>query len=81
MSSTIAAASRIATASASSRPTAAPQGGILEGMDPSHYNPKDPIIMFIIQVCGNISYLVAPRTAGHASQEILYLITVPNTSY
>lgn len=29
---------------------AAPQGGILEGGNPSKYDPKNPIIMFIIQV-------------------------------
>ncbi|KAK7518899.1 Sodium/hydrogen exchanger family-domain-containing protein [Phyllosticta citriasiana] len=28
---------------------AAPQGGILEGANPTHYNKKDPIIIFIIQ--------------------------------
>ena len=27
------------------------QGGVIEGMNPSKYNPKDPITMFIIQVC------------------------------
>lgn len=25
------------------------QGGVIEGANPSHYNPKDPITMFIIQ--------------------------------
>ena len=29
---------------------AVPQGGILEGADPSVYDPKNPIIIFIIQV-------------------------------
>ncbi|KAJ9656870.1 hypothetical protein H2201_008392 [Coniosporium apollinis] len=38
-----------AAATSSSSNRAPPQGGILEGMDPSHYNPKDPIITFIIQ--------------------------------
>ncbi|PLB50888.1 hypothetical protein P170DRAFT_354549 [Aspergillus steynii IBT 23096] len=28
---------------------AAPQGGILEGGNPSHYDPKNPIVIFIIQ--------------------------------
>lgn len=28
----------------------ASQGGILEGSNPSAYNPKDPITLFIIQV-------------------------------
>ncbi|KAK5136211.1 hypothetical protein LTR08_003818 [Meristemomyces frigidus] len=39
----------VASASASSTSRASPQGGILEGSDPSHYDPKNPLIMFIIQ--------------------------------
>jgi hypothetical protein len=27
------------------------QGGVIEGSNPTEYNPKDPIIIFIIQVC------------------------------
>jgi hypothetical protein len=26
------------------------QAGVLEGMNPSHYNPNDPLTLFIIQV-------------------------------
>ncbi|QDS69173.1 hypothetical protein FKW77_010566 [Venturia effusa] len=41
------------TVAASATPTstsrAASQGGILEGGNPTHYNTKDPIILFIIQ--------------------------------
>jgi len=37
-------------ASASSTLRARPQGGILEGEDPSVYDSKNPIILFIIQV-------------------------------
>jgi len=40
----------VASASATSTNRAVPQGGILEGGDPSKYNPKEPIILFIIQV-------------------------------
>lgn len=29
---------------------ATPQGGILEGANPATYDPKNPIILFIIQV-------------------------------
>lgn len=36
------------TTSATSR--AASQGGILEGLNPSKYDSKNPLIMFIIQV-------------------------------
>ncbi|GKT71713.1 sodium hydrogen exchanger family protein [Colletotrichum tofieldiae] len=45
-----------ATATSSAAPTsstggnrAPSQGGVIEGANPSHYNPKDPITMFIIQ--------------------------------
>ncbi|GFF50347.1 K(+)/H(+) antiporter 1 [Aspergillus udagawae] len=37
------------TSSVASSPTVAPQGGILEGGNPSHYDPKNPIVIFIIQ--------------------------------
>lgn len=37
-------------ASASSTLRARPQGGILEGEDPSVWDSKNPIILFIIQV-------------------------------
>ncbi|CAD0115514.1 unnamed protein product, partial [Aureobasidium uvarum] len=39
----------MAAATASSTARAKAQGGILEGENPTHYNPKDPIIIFIIQ--------------------------------
>ncbi|KAK5126672.1 hypothetical protein LTR85_009606 [Meristemomyces frigidus] len=39
----------VASASASSTVRAAPQGGILEGGNPSVYDKKNPIIIFIIQ--------------------------------
>lgn len=48
-----------ATAAASPSPSPAPdlarvqpQAGIIDGSNPTKYNPKDPIILFIIQVCG-----------------------------
>lgn len=53
MSSTVESASLTATltsAIASSTNRAPPQGGVIEGANPSVYNPKDPIIIFIIQV-------------------------------
>ncbi|GAQ11789.1 K(+)/H(+) antiporter 1 [Aspergillus lentulus] len=37
------------TSSVASSPTVPPQGGILEGGNPSHYDPKNPIVIFIIQ--------------------------------
>ena len=42
--------SAVSAASASSTLRARPQGGILEGEDPSVYDSKNPIILFIIQV-------------------------------
>ena len=40
----------IGSATPSSTLRAVPQGGILEHADPSVYDPKNPIIIFIIQV-------------------------------
>ncbi|KAH6956336.1 Sodium/hydrogen exchanger family-domain-containing protein [Fusarium avenaceum] len=37
------------TAAAAAATGAHPQGGIIEGLNPIHYNPKDPIALFIIQ--------------------------------
>lgn len=41
-------------AAASASPTAVvkapPQGGILEGVNPVHFDAKNPIILFIVQV-------------------------------
>lgn len=42
--------SESAKASASSVDRAPPQGGILEGGNPTHYDIKNPIVLFIIQV-------------------------------
>jgi hypothetical protein len=39
-----------ATTTTSGALRAPPQGGILEGGNPSQYDPKNPIILFIIQV-------------------------------
>lgn len=39
-----------ASASASATSRANPQGGVLEGSNPSVYDSKNPIILFIIQV-------------------------------
>ncbi|EAW15323.1 Kha1p [Aspergillus clavatus NRRL 1] len=48
-SSVHAISSTLTSASASSAPTVPPQGGILEGGNPSKYDPKNPIVTFIIQ--------------------------------
>lgn len=39
----------VSASTATSTARAPSQAGILEGSDPSHYNPKEPIIHFIIQ--------------------------------
>lgn len=44
----MATATTTATATGSVRAT--PQGGILEGGNPTHYDSKNPIVLFIIQV-------------------------------
>ncbi|KAF2876961.1 K(+)/H(+) antiporter-like protein 1 [Massariosphaeria phaeospora] len=38
-----------ASPSATSAPKAPPQGGVLEGVNPVHYDPKNTIILFIVQ--------------------------------
>ncbi|KAF3046726.1 K(+)/H(+) antiporter [Didymella keratinophila] len=48
MSSIIASASS-AVASATARPQAPPQAGVLEGVNPVHFDAKNPIILFIVQ--------------------------------
>lgn len=41
--------SSVAASATSDGPRAPPQAGIFEGLNPSKYNPNDPIILFIIQ--------------------------------
>ncbi|CZT48190.1 probable K(+)/H(+) antiporter 1 [Rhynchosporium secalis] len=51
-SSMLATASRTVLSSASPTPTgsrAAPQGGVIEGLNPTTYDPKYPVVLFIIQ--------------------------------
>lgn len=64
--STILASSFSATAT-SARPTstgggnrAPSQGGVIEGANPTVYNPKDPITIFIIQVGYSRHVLLIP---------------------
>ena len=47
----------LGSATATSTLRAVPQGGIIEGADPSVYDPKNPIILFIIQVPHSIPFL------------------------
>ncbi|KAL5313755.1 hypothetical protein ACEPPN_018176 [Leptodophora sp. 'Broadleaf-Isolate-01'] len=51
-SSILATASRTVVSSASASPTgsrAVPQGGVIEGLNPTTYDAKNPIVLFIIQ--------------------------------
>lgn len=61
-------ATTVTKASSSASPTsthrAAPQGGILEGGNPTVYNASNPIILFIIQVC---LFSMICATREHAS--------------
>jgi hypothetical protein len=49
-----------ALAAASNATRATPQGGILEGENPTIYDMKDPVIIFIIQV----SFTCSPAADG-----------------
>ena len=41
------------TTAASAAVTVPPQGGILEGGNPTEYDSKNPLVLFIIQVSSN----------------------------
>ncbi len=49
-SSLLATATTTAAATTSTGNRAPSQGGVIEGANPSKYNPKDPLTIFIIQV-------------------------------
>jgi hypothetical protein len=49
MASSITKTLSTAAATASAALKAAPQGGIIEHQNPSTYDPKNPVIIFIIQ--------------------------------
>jgi hypothetical protein len=61
---------------------APPQGGILEGGNPSHYDPKNPIVIFIIQVIPGSGYALgyrSPQAIGlhhHRTLSVAPLATV-----
>ena len=53
MSATTVLATMLTTTIAKATPTAVVvpnQAGVIEGLDPTHYNPKNPLVLFIIQV-------------------------------
>jgi hypothetical protein len=43
--------SSAAAAAATAVVKAPPQAGVLEGVNPVHFDAKNPIILFIVQVC------------------------------
>ncbi|RDA86870.1 hypothetical protein CP532_1427 [Ophiocordyceps camponoti-leonardi (nom. inval.)] len=49
ISSAVSATLSSAAATSTAENRAPPQGGVLEGANPSHYDPSNPIILFIIQ--------------------------------
>lgn len=56
-------ATTTATATATSAVKVSPQGGILEGGNPTHYDSKNPLVLFIIQVWIPLElYLTHPGT-------------------
>jgi hypothetical protein len=71
MSSTISSLVTTTTTSPAASSTAArvtPQGGILEGANPSEYDSKNPIILFIIQVCAIELHLPARLSVSPTSR-------------
>ncbi|KAJ3466650.1 hypothetical protein MRS44_004214 [Fusarium solani] len=52
------------TSAAAAATSAHPQGGIIEGLNPIHYNPKDPISLFIIQAIIIIPRVIAEVIGG-----------------
>lgn len=51
---TVAASASVASASSTNR--VVPQGGVFEGLNPTRYNTKDPIVLFIIQAALVIAF-------------------------
>jgi hypothetical protein len=41
---------KTAASATSSSNAVPPQAGVIEGVNPVHYDPKNPIILFIVQV-------------------------------
>lgn len=68
MSSTLSSAVAAATKSANK---ATPQGGVLEHVSPVQVDPKNPIILFIIQVpfspSTRVAMLTIPRSSSSSS--------------
>ena len=68
-----------ATAFAVTEPSALPQAGNFEGLNPAVYNPKDPIVFFIIQATIVISLtrlLYWPLSKIHEPRVIAEVIVV-----
>lgn len=68
-----------ATITAAPVATAASQAGIFEGMNPTVFNPSDPIVLFIIQatiVIGLTRLLYWPLAKIHEPKVIAEVITV-----
>lgn len=63
-----------ATATSTSR--AAAQAGILDHGDPSKYDPKNPIIIFIIQVCTSVRMVQPYSLNNHFRRPALSLYFV-----
>jgi hypothetical protein len=55
-------ASSSAAASSTAVPKAPPQGGVLEGVNPVHFDAKNPIILFIVQASCPALKIVAITT-------------------
>jgi hypothetical protein len=41
------------------------QGGVIDGLNPTHYNPKDPVTIFIIQASSPLPRRNPPGDPAH----------------
>lgn len=62
-------------ASLVARDRAPSQGGVIEGSNPSKYNPKEPIVLFIIQVSEPL--LADPTAPYPQAKQVLTLSDRP----
>jgi hypothetical protein len=59
VSSVVSAATKtVSSVAATATARAASQAGVIDGANPTKYNPKDPITLFIIQVRAKVSWIL-----------------------
>lgn len=70
----------VTASTASSTSRAAAQGGILEGSNPSTYDPKNPIIIFIIQVSLKFAIPAPPKLTFLQGWHYPHLLSITSLS-